>query len=57
MLKEVRHSRYFMGSIPNGTDLLEAFTNICEKENIPLGRVEAIGAVQRACFGYFNQQS
>ena len=57
MIKEVHHSRYFMGSLSNGTDLLEGFVNICEKEDITLGRVEAIGAVQIARFGFFNQQS
>ena len=57
MLKEVRHRGYCMGSLPNGIDLLEGFTTLCEKENITLGRLEAIGAVQRACFGFFNQQS
>ena len=57
MIKEVHHNRYFMGSLPNGTDLIEGFTDICEKEKIILGRVDAIGAVQKARFGYFNQQS
>ncbi len=57
MLKEVQHKSHFMGSFPCGTDLLEGLTGICEKENITLGRVEAIGAVQKACFGYYNQKS
>ena len=56
MTKEVYHSRYIMGSFPKDTDLIEGFTDICEKEKILLGRVEAIGAVQKACFGFYNQQ-
>lgn len=57
MLKEVQQKKYFMGSFPCGTDLLEGLTGICEQENITLGRVEAIGAVQKACYGFYNQKS
>lgn len=57
MLKEVQRKSNFMGSFPCGTDLLEELTSICEKGNITLGSVEAIGAVQKACFGYYNQRS
>jgi predicted DNA-binding protein with PD1-like motif len=57
MLKKVQQKNHFMGSFPCGTDLLEELTGICEKENISLGRIEVIGAVQKARFGYYNQKS
>ena len=57
MLKEVQQKKHFMGSFPCGTDLLEELTGICEQENITLGRVEVIGAVQKARFGFYNQKS
>ena len=56
MIKEVQQKKHFMGSFPCGTDLLEGLTGICEQENIILGRVEAIGAVQKARFGFYNQK-
>ena len=57
MMKEVTPSRYFMGCLAKGSDLLEELTVICEKENIQIGGFEAIGAVQKACFGFYNQFS
>lgn len=56
MFKEIQHSRNFMGTCAHGTDLLDELTTFCEKENIALGRIEAIGAVQKARIGFYNQQ-
>jgi len=57
MMKEVVPGRYFMGGLPNGCDLLGELTALCEKEKIHIGVFEAIGAVQKACFGFYNQFS
>ena len=57
MNTEVTHKRFLMGSVPCGSDLLEAFTRVCEQERILLGRIEAIGAVQKAAFGYYDQKN
>jgi len=46
-----------MGKLGYGNDLLEEITKVCQKENIQLGRVEALGAVQRACVGFYNQKT
>lgn len=57
MLKMVKTSCCYMGNCAQGVDLLDDLTAICEKEHISLGRIEAIGAVQKARFGYFDQHS
>jgi len=46
-----------MGKLSYGKDLIEELTRICIKENIQLGRIEALGAVQKACIGYYDQNS
>lgn len=45
-----------MGKLSYGCDLLEELTAICRKENIRLGRIEALGAVQEARLGFYDQQ-
>jgi predicted DNA-binding protein with PD1-like motif len=46
-----------MGKLSYGGDLLDEITDICQKYSIKLGRVEAIGAVQKARLAYYNQQT
>jgi len=36
--------------------LLEELTNICTVRGVTLGRIEAIGAVQKACIGFYDQE-
>ena len=55
MLKNIKPLKMFIGKLSHGKDLLEEMTALCIKENIKLGRVEGIGAVQRARVGYYNQ--
>lgn len=45
-----------MGKLNYGCDLLEELTAICKKEDIRLGRIEGLGAVQKACLGFYDQQ-
>jgi uncharacterized protein len=54
--RNVKYKEISMGKLRYGSDLLEEFTEICKKGNIRLGRVEAIGAVQKACIGFYNQK-
>ncbi len=44
----------FFGKLSHGKDFLVVMTAIFINENISLGRVEGIGAVQRARVGYYN---
>ncbi|MFH2013221.1 MAG: PPC domain-containing DNA-binding protein [Pseudomonadota bacterium] len=53
--KTVKSQKIFMGKLSYGCDLLEELTNTCIEHNIKLGRIEAIGAVQKACIGFYNQ--
>ena len=57
IIKRVKPRELFIGKLSYGSDLLEEITDICRKENIQLGRVEALGAVQRARLGFYNQQT
>lgn len=55
MIREVSHSHYIMGKLPHGSDIIEAITGICKQHDIRLGRVEVIGAVQKARLGFYDQ--
>jgi uncharacterized protein len=55
VMKKVRSVELYMGKLRHGGDLLEEITEVCKKKNIQLGRVEAIGAVQKARLGYYSQ--
>lgn len=57
IVKKVKSKELFMGRLDYGADLLEEITDICRKNNIQLGRVEAIGAVQKASLAFYNQQA
>jgi uncharacterized protein len=56
ILKEVKKTSIFMGKLRNGADLLDELTEICRPRNIRLGRIEAIGAVRKACIGFYDQE-
>lgn len=56
-MKTVKPKKIFMGKLAHGSDLLEEIKNICIKEDIRLARIEALGAVQKACIGYYDQNA
>ncbi len=47
--------RTVIGQLPRGADLYESLTSIAQKENIRLGRIQAIGATTHAVVAYFDQ--
>ncbi len=55
IMKKVQTRELYMGKLSHGADLLQELTNICQKEQIQLGRVRAIGAVQRVRLAYYDQ--
>ncbi|MFC1868278.1 PPC domain-containing DNA-binding protein [Thermodesulfobacteriota bacterium] len=57
ILKRVTPADFYMGRLERGCDLWDEIANFCIKENISLGRIEAIGAVQKARIGFYNQES
>ncbi len=56
-MKKYRAGHMIMGRLEHGADLLEEITEICRKEDIQMGRVEAIGAVSGARLGFYNQDT
>ncbi len=56
-MKKIQSKKLLMGRLGYGKDLLQEITDICLAENIGLGRVEAIGAVQKACIGFYDQKA
>ena len=57
VMKKVQSRELFMGKLSHGNDLLEEITDLCRKKNIQLGRIEALGAVQKARLAFYNQQT
>ncbi len=57
MMKKISPQQVYMGKLQHGADLLEEITQTCNRENIRLGRIQAIGAVQRARLAYYNQKT
>lgn len=53
---KVRPTSLYMGKLQHGDDLLGGISVICRENNISLGRVEAIGAVEKATLGYYDQK-
>jgi len=53
--RTMQAGRVLMGRGAFGQDLLEEITGVCRAEGVTLGRVEALGAVQKARVGYYNQ--
>ena len=55
--EEIKSGKRFMGKLRHGADLLKELTAVCRKQNIKLGRIEGLGAVQRACIAFYDQQA
>ncbi|MDP6525934.1 MAG: DNA-binding protein [Kiritimatiellia bacterium] len=55
--RPVKSREIVMGKLSCGCDLLEELTGICAESEISLGRVEALGAVQKARVGFYNQET
>ena len=57
IIKQVTAETLYMGKLQHNADLLAEITDICIQHDIQLGRIEALGAVKRACLGFYNQSS
>ena len=55
--RSVKPREIVMGKLGYGCDLLEELTNVCVKHDVKIGRIEAIGAVQKAHIGFYNQET
>ncbi len=47
--------RILLARLDRGDDLLEALTALCAAERVEAGVIHAIGAVERAVVGYYDQ--
>ena len=56
-LESVQAQTVYMGRLSYGDDLLDALTEMCREQSVTLGRIEAIGAVQGARLGYYDQNT
>jgi uncharacterized protein len=54
LIRKVSTRSLFMGRLMRGDDLLEAITLICREYDIRFGRLDAIGAVEKAWLGYYD---
>ena len=55
--KKFKIKEVYQGRILKGSDILESFVEICKKNNIKSGTITAIGAVSKACLGYYDQNN
>jgi uncharacterized protein len=55
IIEEITRKNLFICKLHHGSDLLEELTDICIKNNFSAGRLEAIGAVEKACIGFYDQ--
>jgi len=57
ILKKVEPAGLYMGKLAHNGDLLDEITDFCTREGIHLGRIEGLGAVQKARLAYYNQET
>jgi uncharacterized protein len=55
MVEQYRLGRIFLGRLEHGADLLAELYRICESQSIQMGTLQVIGAIQRACVGFYDQ--
>ena len=55
MIREIIPVKTYIGKLAHNADLLGELTSLCTKYNITLGRIEALGAVQKARLAYYDQ--
>ncbi len=49
--------RVLLGRLERGDDLLEALTDLCRRQGVSAGTVQAIGAVEHAAIGFYDQRA
>ncbi|MEO5345416.1 MAG: DNA-binding protein [Magnetococcus sp. YQC-9] len=54
-MREFTGGKYWQGRLPHDGDLLEVLNGFCRAHGIRAGRIEGLGAVKRACLGFYDQ--
>jgi predicted DNA-binding protein with PD1-like motif len=55
-IKKIEPKEIFMGKLGYGCDLYDEITKFCQKKDIRIGRIDALGAVQNARLSFYNQK-
>ena len=55
--RSVASAEILMGRLDFGADLLQGLTDMCIQKSVRLGRMEALGAVQKARLGFYDQKA
>lgn len=55
MVEQYKLGRIFLGRLEHGADLLNELYQLCESQSIQMGTLQVIGAIQRACVGFYDQ--
>jgi predicted DNA-binding protein with PD1-like motif len=53
---EFQLGRTFVGRLPEQYDILESLTEFCREKDVKAAWISAIGTVQRAVLGFFDQE-
>lgn len=56
-MKSYNVKRTYLGQLPNGSDLLESLTELVQKQNIRVGRIQGIGATTHAVVAFYDQNT
>ncbi|HLF15172.1 MAG TPA: DUF296 domain-containing protein [Bacteroidota bacterium] len=56
-MNDYRVKRTILGQLPYGSDLYDELTAIVRRENIRIGRVQALGATTHARVAYYDQDT
>ena len=57
LVQELRSGRLFICSLDHDSEIVATITNLAERLGIEVGAVSAIGALQRAEIGYYDQEN
>ena len=57
VVKPAKAGEVFVGRLAHGDDLLDSLTAFCASKKITLAWVQALGAVQKARVGYYDQNN
>ena len=55
-IEEYKMGRVFMGRLPKGEDLLKSIEKVARDNDIKVGSVNVIGAVEKAVVSYYDQE-
>ncbi len=56
-MQEYTVERVLVGRFPTGADLLRSVTALCQREGVRAANVSILGALRRACLGWFDARA